>query len=336
MRKNAFFIALTLLVALALPFSLFSCSLRGKTPQNRVFDAFDTICIVWDYSGMDSEDFDALAGGIENSACYYHTLFDAYREYDAITNIATLNRMAGEGPVKVDRAIIDLLLFSEEMYEATGGRVNYALGAVTRLWKTLPEEEGRIPTESELAEAGAHVSVDSVIIDEVASTVEIVDASLRIDVGAIAKGYTAELIKNDLLSLGYGGIVLDFGGNLCSVGQREESAIRNPLYPEFSREPYVRKTEIDNDSIVTSGVYERYYTVDGVRYHHIIDSETLYPETRYLSVTVKTSDSGVADALSTALFNTDYEEVKEFVSAFDEKIEITLVFLDGKSEIIEN
>ena len=337
MTKNILPI-LSFLLSLLLLLSLFSCSKTGSAkPQNSVFyDCFDTVCVVWDYSGMDSEEFDGLATGIENSAVYYHKLFDAYREYDGINNICTLNKMAGTGPVKVERDIIDLLLFCKEMYDATGGKVNYALGAVTDLWKRLPATENRIPTEEEISEAAKHISVDGILIDEAACTVEILDSSLRIDVGAIAKGYTAELIKKDLANLGYKGIVLDFGGNLCSVGQKEESAIRNPLYPGTSDEPYIRRTTIDNDAIVTSGVYERYYVIDGVKYHHIIDAETFYPETRYLSVTVQTSDSGIADALSTAVFNMDYEEVKKFVSDFGERIEITLVFENGKSEIIKN
>ena len=345
MKKKALIKILFSVTALLFVFSLASCSLGEPEPNNSVFyGSFDTTCVVWDYTGMDGEDFSALASDIEASAAHYHRLFDAYREYEGVINIASLNRLAGTGPVKVDSAIIDLISFSKEMYSLTDGKVNFALGSVTYLWKTLTAsydsednpQEPRVPTEAELSEAGKHISPDSVLIDKENSTVEITDPDTRIDVGAIAKGYAAELIKKELAALGYGGIILDFGGNICAVGIEREVPIRNPLYFEGADEPYIRRALVSSEALVTSGGYQRYQIIDGERYHHIIDPESLRPESRYLSVTVKTSDSGVADALSTALFNTDYEEVKEFVSAFDEKIEITLVFLDGKSEIIEN
>lgn len=345
MKKNIFPRAVSLLLSVLLLFSLFACEGRERKGDNRVFyGCFDTVCVVWDYSGMDGDDFTALAEDIEKSANHYHRLFDAYGEYEGLTNIATLNRLAGTGAVKVDRAVIDLLSFSKEMYKQTGGRVNFALGAVTYLWKTLPLSRAydgspktpRIPTDAELTEAGKHISPDSVVIDKENLTVEITDPKLRIDVGAIAKGYTAELIKRELVSLGYEKIILDFGGNICAVGMEKEIPIRNPLHSEENDEPYIRYSLVKSESLVTSGVYERNFVVDGEVYHHIIDPETLRPETRYLSVTVKTAHSGDADALSTAFFNMDFGEIKDFVSRINKRIEVTLVFDDGRVEIIEN
>lgn len=335
MKRRIFTAVIAIALTLFFVLSLFACS--TPEPQNRIFySSFDTVCVVWDYSGMETEEFADLVTGIENSAYHYHRLFDAYNEYSDVTNIATLNRLAGKGPVKVDRELTDLLLFSKEMYEVTGGKVNFALGAVTDLWKRLPATEKRIPTETELLEAGKHISPASVIIDEKNSTVEITDPLLRIDVGAIAKGYAAELIKNDLTALGYKGLVLDFGGNLCSVGEKQESAIRNPLYPSVSEEAYIRWSTLDDDSLVTSGVYERYVTIGGVNYHHIIDTVSLFPETRYLSVTVQTPHSGKADALSTAIFNMNYEDAKSFISSFEDELEVTFVFSSGEYEIVKN
>ena len=345
MKKNIFLRFISLLLFLLLLFSLSACGGGERAGDNRVFyGCFDTVCVVWDYSGMDGDDFTALAEDIEKSANYYHRLFDAYGEYDGVTNIATLNRLAGTGAVKVDRAIIDLLSFSEEMYDTTGGRVNFALGAVTYLWKTLPLSQNydgssktpRIPTDAELAEAGKHISPDSVVIDKENLTVEITDPELRIDVGAIAKGYTAELIKRELVALGYEKIILDFGGNICAVGIEKEIPIRNPLYSEDEDEPYIRYSLVKSESLVTSGVYERNFVVDGVSYHHIIDPTTLRPEARYLSVSVKTAHSGEADALSTAFFNMDTDEIEDLLRRINKRMEITLVLGDGSVKIIEN
>ena len=336
MKKNIFVRAATLFVLVLFLFSLVGCEGRERSQESSFF-AFDTVCTVWDYTGMDGEAFLSLAEDIKASANHYHRLFDAYNEVGDVVNIASLNRLAGTGPVEVDPAIIDLLTFSEEMYELTGGKVNFALGSVTYLWKSLTSGKNpRIPTEAEITEAGKHISPDSVIIDKESSTVEITDARLRIDVGAIAKGYTAELIKAELLSLGYEGIILDFGGNICAVGKEKQIPIRNPLYFEGADEPYIRETLVRSEALVTSGVYQRYCVIDGVRYHHIIDTDTLRPETRYLSVSVRAAHSGVADALSTALFNMDFDLAEDFISSFGEGLEVTFAFPDGRVQTLEN
>ena len=334
---------ISFLLLLLFLFSLVSCAdeVEDPKPQNRIFyDYFNTVSVLYDYSGMSAESFSSLASSVEAAMQHYHKLFDAYIEYSGVTNIATLNRMGGKGAVKVPRELCELLSFSLEMYELTGGAVNFAMGAVTRLWKNLPASENRIPTDAELREAAEHISPYSVIIDKDNATVEITDPDLFIDVGAIAKGYAAELLKKELEAIGYSGIVLDMGGNLCAVGSKPSgkgwsSGIKNPLYPSESSEPYSRTVTLNGDSLVTSGVYERYYVIDGVKYHHIIDPETLKPEYRYLSVTIQSPTSGVSDALSTAIFNMTPERAREFVSSYEGKLEVTLVFPDGSVEVLK-
>ena len=338
--KRIFAALLFLLFIFSLSLSLVSCG-ENEEPKvnNRVFyDYFDTVCVLYDYTGMESEKFSLLARSVEAAIAHYHRLFDIYHEYSGITNIATLNRLAGTGKVEVSAEIIDFLSFSLEMHELTGGKVNVAMGSVLSLWHEYRAAQNGIPSTEELSARALHTSIDSVIIDKENLTVEITDSSLSLDVGAIAKGYTAEIIKNELSAQGYSGLVLDMGGNLCAVGKKPsgegwKSGIRNPLYFEGDQNPYTRTVMLLDDSLVTSGVYERYYTVDGVRYHHIIDPVSLMPENRYLSVSVQTSHSGVADALSTAIFNMSESEAQALVSSLEE-IEVTLVFADGSYKIL--
>lgn len=343
-RRFCALILLLLFVFSLLPM-LFSCGESEKEikPQKRIFyEYFDTVCVIYDYTGMEKDDLDTLMSGIESSLEYYHRLFDIYHEYEGISNLATVNRLAGQGPVKVSREICEMLTFSKEMYGLTHGRVNVAMGSVLSLWhkiRALPEGERYIPTESELSSLGEHTSIDSIVIDTEALTVEITDAECSLDVGAIAKGYAAERIKAELIKQGYSGIVLDLGGNLCTVGSKPggegwTSGIRNPLYPDASLEPYVRTVTLLGGSLVTSGVYERYFILDGRRYHHIIDPETLMPEQRYLSVSVMAKNSALCDALSTAVFNMSREEAEFLIAAFDSEIEITLVYPDGEYTVL--
>ncbi len=353
--KRAFLLSFLLLFVFSSSLPLVSCTEESKPqvnnrieesePQvnNRIFyDYFDTVCVIYDYSGMESERFSSLAKSVEAAIAHYHRLFDIYHEYEGMTNLATLNRLAGAGAVQVPGEIIELLSFSLEMYGLTGGKVNIAMGSVLSLWHDfrLSGGKGGVPSAEELSKRGEHTSVDSVVIDRENSTVEITDPELSLDVGAIAKGYTAELIKTELKAEGYSGIVLDMGGNLCAVGSKPggggwKSAIRNPLYFEGAEEPYTRTVTIIDESLVTSGVYERYFIFEGVRYHHIIDPETLIPESRYLSVSVKTSHSGAADALSTAIFNMSEEEAEVFVASLEDT-EVTLIFSDGSHRVLKS
>ena len=342
--KRIFAALLILLFVFSLSFSLVSCE-EDSSPEvnNRVFyEYFDTVSVLYDYSGMESEEFSALAKSVEAAIAHYHRLFDIYHEYEGLTNLATLNRLAGTGKVKASAEIIELLSFCRDMYDLTGGKVNVAMGSVLSLWHDFRVSGGKggVPSAEELSARAEHTSIDSVIIDEENLTVEITDPELMLDVGAIAKGYTAELIKAELKRQGYSGLVLDMGGNLCAIGRKPsgegwKSGIRNPLYFDGDEKPYTRTVTLLDGSLVTSGVYERYHTVDGIRYHHIIDPASLRPENRYLSVSVQTSHSGVADALSTAIFNMSEEEAEAFVSAL-ENTEVTLIFADGSYKVLKS
>ena len=201
------------------------------------------------------------------------------------------------------------------MYDTTGGKRNVMLGAVLSLWHDCREaasedpEHARIPSADALESAAKHTDISSLEIDKDANTVRITDPLASLDVGALAKGYATERAAQALEAAGVDGYVLNIGGNLRIIGHKPDGSgwttgIKDPQDPE----QYAAKTELADTSCVTSGNYERYFTVDGVRYHHIIDPSTGMPADYFASVTVITPDSGLADALSTALFCMSYEE----------------------------
>ncbi len=343
-------LAIIFALVIASLFALISCEgdlfdgMKGKnpTPKNRVFyDYFDTVSVIYDYSGSDSEDFSALCMEIEEKLSYYHKLFDIYNEYEGIINLATVNRLAGSGEISVDPTICELIEFSLDMYDKTGGRVNIAMGSVLSLWHDAreaakPKENYTpiyyIPDMASLTAAAEHTDPKNVIVDTERSTVEITDPSLRLDVGAVAKGYAAEKIAEFIKSKGLSGYVVDLGHNLRVVGTKPdgsgwESGIIAP------GDEYANVKSITDSSRVTSGVYERKYEVNGVSYHHIINPETLMPENNYWSVSIHTESSAVADALSTAFFNMTKSEIESTLTSFP-KTEVTLIYSDGSVEII--
>ena len=110
---------------------------------------FDTVTTIVGYAGSKA-DFTATAQGIHDELLEYHQLYDIYNDYEGMTNLKTVNDRAGQGPVAVDRKILDLLLFSKELYAETGGRVNIAMGSVLSLWHDareagIAEPRGRRP-----------------------------------------------------------------------------------------------------------------------------------------------------------------------------------------------
>ncbi len=331
--KKATKILATALSVITVICAFVSCSDSRIKPKNRIFyDCFDTVGVFYDYSGMSEDKFNKLADRVENLLREYHELYDIYNEYDGKTNLATVNKKAGQGPVKVDRKIINMLLFSKEMHELTNGKVNVAMGSVLKIWHEYREEGTNIPEKELLENANKSTDINNLVIDEEEGTVSIIDPQASLDVGAIAKGYAVEMTAAMLEAEGYTGLVLDIGGNLRVIGEKPNgegwtAGVKNPV--PSSSVSYVHTFNLKNEALVTSGSYERFYTVNGVRYHHIIDADSLMPENYYLSVSVKSASSALSDALSTALFNMEYEKAREFVENF-KAITVVFVMPDGE------
>lgn len=269
------------------------------------FTLFDTVTTI--VGCADSEEiFRTEIQAIYDALLEYHQLFDIYNDYDGLNNLKTVNDQAGAAPVVVDRRIIDLLLECREYYELTGGVVNPAMGSVLSLWHEARNEgldnpeNAQLPKWEALEMAADHIDFDAVIIDEAVSTVFITDPQMRLDVGAVAKGWSVQKVCQILRP----GLLINVGGNVCATGPKDEAgtpwviAIQNP----DGGDDYLHTVNLAKGSAVTSGDYQRNYTVDGQCYHHIIDPATLYPSTIWRSVTIICDDSGMADALSTALF----------------------------------
>lgn len=323
---------------------IISCAACSQTVQltkhsEYYFDYFDTVTTVIGYSET-KEEFDDICAEIKGLLQEYHQLYTIYNRYDDLNNIVTINDVS-EGThsvVKVDKKIIDLLKFAKEMYAMTNGSVNVAMGSVLKIWHTYRNEgldnplNAQLPPVEQLKEAAEHTDIDKVIIDEENSTVYLDDPEMTLDVGAIAKGYAVEQIALYLENKGVSGYLLNVGGNVRSIGMAGDKAwnvgIENPN-KEDTENAYIEYLHLKGESLVTSGSYQRFYTVDGVDYHHIIDPQTLMPGTKYRSVSVLTTDSGLGDALSTSLFLTDYESGKQLVESLN-NVEAMWVMPDGE------
>lgn len=299
-------------------------------------DVFHTSSTIIGYA-KDEKTFTEDVTRLKEKLEYYHKLYDIYHNYDKINNIKTINDNAGIAPVKVDQEIIRLLLLAKDMYEQTDGQMNVAMGSVLSIWHEYRDdginhpEDASLPPMDKLQEAALHTDINKMIIDQEASTVYLEDPKMSIDVGSIGKGYAVERVAEYAKELGIEHILFSVGGNICAVGTKPDGSdwrlgVQNP--DTDSDDAYVKKVQISDMSMVTSGDYQRYYIVDGVEYCHIIDPDTLMPADDFASVSIIAHDSGVADALSTSVFNMSLEEGLDFVNGLKD-VEAVWILHDG-------
>ena len=321
--------ATVILIIISVMLPMLSCTGSHACYESTWFELFDTVCTLRGYA-KNRDEYDKAAGSIFKALEKCDRLFDIYNSYDGMNNLKTINDNAGISPVAVDAEIIDLLEFSKEMYELTGGRMNVMIGALTSVWhKYREQDDGRLPPDEELSAAAKHIDISSLVIDREKSTVYISDPAASLDVGAVAKGYAARLILEMLPGTELESAVINLGGNVVTYGAKPDGSLWRVAVEKADSGEYIDTYELADLSVVTSGDYQRYYTVDGERYNHIIDPETLYPAAAHRQVSVICSDPALADAMSTALFIAD----KETALRFAEEIGMFVIILDAPDTV---
>ena len=321
-------------------------SAEGSTDQGQAlekldktyYDYFDTVTTYLTYSD-DKEGFEKACDLLEKDLARYHKLYNSYDSFEGVNNFKTINDKAGIEPVKVDPEIIELVEYSKKMYELTDGTINIAMGSLLGLWHEYREmsidnpDKAALPPEKELVAKSKHKNIDAIEIDKDKSTVYINDPNVQIDIGAIGKGFATEKMANHLKENGFTRGILSVGGDDVIMGDNPNSstgnwkiAVQNPFL-EDKDNPYSSVVSVKNTSVVTSGDYQRFFTVNGKNYHHIIDPETMYPSDKWKSVSVKADSISLADTLSTYFFIIDHEQGLK--KAKENKVEVFWIDKEG-------
>lgn len=306
-------LAVVLCTALLLPVAG-GCTEAPQRYEMTYLSLFDTVVTIVLYAEGETE-AQEMFRAVYDDLARCDALFDIYEEHEGTANLKTVNDNAGKAPVAVEPELLSLLLFGKEVYALTDGRVNIAFGSVLTLWHDArtagiaDPDSAALPERAALEQAAAHTDIEAVILDEDAGTVYLADPELRLDVGAIGKGFAAQLACDNARERGVTSMLLNLGGNVCALGTRADGKPwRIDVQDPDDASAALGTVELVDASLVTSGGYQRYYTVDGAAYHHIIDPDTLMPADYVKAVTVTHADSGLADAFSTALFNLPYEQ----------------------------
>lgn len=271
------------------------------------FDVFDTVTVIQGYAGSE-EDWNAQMEALHADLLELHRLFDIYHHYDGMVNLYDINAGAALAPMEIDESLYNFLSFALAQARETGGACNVAAGAVLRLWHDA-RESGTLPPDAMLAVAAAHCDPEDVVLRD--GTVYFRDPALKLDVGAVAKGYAVDRAAQWAESRGLHSALLNVGGSVRAIGAKPDGSawtagVENP-WPDENGQYHLADMPAavrldEKTTLVISGDYQRYIEIDGVRYHHLIDLTTNQPARYYNSVAVLAVSSAVADAYSTALF----------------------------------
>ena len=244
------------------------CSSQANSQSmfNRVsFSAgFDTFMALQG-NDVSEEAFSEKFSEFEKKTYYYHQLFDKYHNYDGINNIKTINDNAGIQPVQVDEPIMELVLLAKEYYEFSEGKFDITLGPVLEIWHDLREEvtnggNAELLSMEALEAAEACTGWDKVEIDEQNNTIYLNDSCASLDVGGIAKGFTAEKMSEYMNSLGMTHGYINAGGNIRIIGNKLNGegwnvGVQVPM-AGMENNSLAANAVTEGESMVTSGYYQ--------------------------------------------------------------------------------
>lgn len=232
------------------------------------------------------------------------------------TLIDSINSNAGISPVVVDESTYHLIEKGIYYSKLTSGAFDLTIGPIVKLWD-IGFPSARIPSNSEIQEKLSLVDYRLITLDEANHSVYLNKRGMCLDLGGIGKGYAADEVAQLLKNAGVQRALINLGGNIYALGDKPSRepwtiGIQNPF---SSRGNTIGTIHITNQSVVTSGIYERYITdKDGTTYHHILNPDTGYPFTNDIAgVTIVSDFSTDGDALSTAAFALGVENGLSFI-----------------------
>ncbi|GAB1484276.1 FAD:protein FMN transferase [Treponema sp.] len=233
------------------------------------------------------------------------------------TEVDAINQAAGIHPVSVHPDTLEVIRAARHYAEISGGAFDPTVGPLVKLWN-IGSEDAAIPLQSELDQALHLIDWRNLVIDETAKTAFLKQRGMRLDLGAIAKGYAADEVARIIERHRIPRAIIDLGGNVLAYGSKQGNkpwriGVQDP---SGARGSYIGILEIINKTMVTSGVYERFFIEEGRRYHHILSTHDGYPvQNGLLSVTIVADRSIDADGLSTTVFALGYERGEALVES---------------------
>jgi thiamine biosynthesis lipoprotein len=306
-------------------FLLAALTLAGCRPKTEPFQitfALNTVCTIFLYDQQRPKVYQDIFDRI-------HEIESRMSAFHPDSDISRINAAAGIEPVRVHEDVFHVIERAVHFAELSGGAFDPSVGPLVSLWG-IATDNPRVPSQEEIELVLPLVNWRNIVLDRQVNSVFLKQPGMALDLGAIAKGYAADeaaaIMRNARLTRG----LIDLGGNVLTYGVKQDRTpwrvgLQNPL---GSRGAYLGFVSGWDMTVVTSGVYVRYFLYDNVRYHHLFSPFDGYPaRSGLLSVTVITTVSMDADALSTAAFVLGYEKGRALIDSL-EGVEAVFVFED--------
>ena len=307
------------------------CSNKTE-PVSKESYYMDTVCTISIYD-MEDMSKDSAIAAIDDA----FSLCQEYESYISISmeesDIYKINRAEGK-PVECHPETIEVIEMGMDAGNLSAGKFDITIGKVTDLWDFTGENPS-VPEEERIADALEHVDYTQINIE--GNTVTMSDPEGEINLGGIGKGFIADKAAECLRENGVTNAIVNFGGNIITIGDKMGEPFKIGVeLPYSDRSEIIGYVEADNTTLVTSGVYERFFEENGTKYHHILDVKTGYPvENDVLSVTIvaPAGMSGVSDGLSTICLLSGSEEGMKIIESAEG---VEAVFQTRGGEILKS
>lgn len=256
---------------------------------------------------------------------------DLFTVNRAQSQVMAINHAAGQHPVAVSAAVYQLIKCAKAASVPPGSAFNLAIGPLVKRWR-IGFKGDSVPPADEIAALLDITRADEVILDDAAQSVFLTRQGMEIDLGAIAKGYIADRVRDLLQQEGVSEGLINLGGNVQTLDTPLGHWSIGLKKPFSDADALVGAMDVTHKSVVTSGTYERYFELDGERYHHILDPRTGYPLNNELdSVTVISTDSLDGDIWTTLLFGAGVEQGCEMLKG---RADIEAIFVTKAREVV--
>ena len=244
-----------------------------------------------------------------------HLYKNRFSANDADSELMEINLQAGKKAVQVHPELFELIVLGKKHSIAANSHLNIAIGPLVQTWR-IGFSDAKLPSEEEIQRLLKITNPEGIVLNDSNREVYLSKEGMRIDLGALAKGYIADKLKEFLVEQGVQSGIIDLGGNILTIGENPtfhrpwRIGIQNPA---LDRGEHVAVIEVSDASVVTSGIYERQLVVDGKTYHHIFDRTTGYPtETELASITIVAEESVDCEIWTTRLFGqSPYDIIEE-------------------------
>ena len=302
---------ITICIAILVSSLLFTdCHLVTKEPISKTGIYFDTVISIDIYDS--------------NNTSLLEQCFEYCKEFEETVSrtietseIYQINHANGN-PVEVSDVTLELLKKGVEYGDLTNGKFDITIAPLSELWD-FKNNTGTVPNEQDIKEALSHVNYKNIVID--GNIITLTDPKSAIDLGEIAKGYMADRLKEYLTKQGVESALINLGGNILAVGSKPDGTpFHLGIQKPFDKQGVtITSVKTADSSVVSSGVYERYFKTDDALYHHILNSKTGFPYNNgLLGVTILSEKSVDGDALSTSCFALGLEDGMKLIQSLDD------------------